>query len=389
MSHSAVYYIAAESYNDLKAIRSAGIIDAHLVVHGWGVTPPAKFISDCVSAGVSPILNNGNDGVAGWNGSNSYNANLANMGLHAVGGESEQAPEIDSIMDNLIFLDYGGQGTGGGTNNNVWYVTHPAPVHGHGAAGYYETYDASTNLWWWPTLGPGMLNAKAHGVKEIGLMVGNWMMASKFTTKSGVGSVFDHEGYANAIKARSTAQNYVDIANSMEANGITFAGIGIWAGYGSNMNSLLNQFSSWYKLWQSIWPPEARTMKQRYGAAPPPPGPKCFSSTKKEDIMENIEINANEGSSPTPCAVGTKVYVFVQGTDDVLYVKCRTNNVWSDWQSMGGILTSSPGVCTTSEGHIIVTVRGKADANGKAEAWYREYDGKTWSGWQGLGGALQ
>jgi hypothetical protein len=196
---------------------------------------------------MSPILNNGNDGSAGWNGSDSYNADIAAQGWHAVGGESEQADEIDSIMNHLIFLDYGGQGTGGGTNDDVWNVTHPGSVHGFGAAGYYETYDASTNFWGWNVVGSGMLHAKAHGVKEIGIMVGTWMI--------------NH----------SSPQDYIQLAQDMEANGITCAGIGVWGGYGNNANNVYNQFASWFQQWQSIWPPETRTMKQRFGSAPPPP----------------------------------------------------------------------------------------------------------------------
>jgi len=363
MSHSAVYYIAAESYNDLKAIRSGGIIDTHLVVHGGGVTPSAQFFTDCKNAGTSPIVNNGNDGVAGWNGQDSYNANLAAMGAHAIGGESEQAPEIDSIMRHTRFLDYGGQGTGGGTNNDVWNVTHPGNVSGYGAAGYYETYDASTNLWRWPTLGPGMLHAKSHGVKEIGLMVGNWMMAAKCTRSNGT---FDHAAYAKAIKARSTAQDYVDIANSMEANGVQFAGIGIWAGYGSNMNSLYNQFASWYKEWQAIWPANMKTMKERYeGTGPTPPTPTA------------------QGTGPATCTTGDKIYVFVQGIDNALWSRCSTAGVWSAWESLSGKITSSPAATVTSDGTVHVFARGTDKA-----LWHRAFTTK-WSAWESLGGQIE
>ena len=242
-----VYGVSGDSYNDLKALRSAGIIDCHFIIHGGGSAPPTGFVADCNAAGVSPVLNNGNDGSMGWSGSDSYNANVAAMGFHAVGGESEQADEIDSIMDHLIFLDYGGEGTGGGTNDCVWCSTHSAPVHGFGAASYMETYDSATNLWGWDVMSQGMLSAKAHGVKEIGLCVGTWMI--------------NH----------SSAQDYINIANQMEANGVTCAGIVIWGGYGSDMNGVYNEFASWFQQWQAIWPPETRTMKQRYGSAPPPP----------------------------------------------------------------------------------------------------------------------
>jgi len=244
-NHSCVYFISGDSYSDLAALRSAGIIDFHYVIHGGGVTPSAQVVADCNAAGISPVLNNGNDGGAGWNGSDAYYVNIASQGWHAVGGESEQAGEIDSIMNHLIFLDYGGEGTGGSTNDDVWAVTHSAPVHGFGSAGYYETYDGSSNLWGWDTIGNSLLDCKAHGVKEIGIMVGSWMMS------------------------HSTAQDYITLAQDMESHGITCAGIGVWGGYGNNANNLYNEFSSWYQEWMAIWPPTNITMKNRFGGVTP------------------------------------------------------------------------------------------------------------------------
>lgn len=248
-NHSMVYAITGDNYSDLGTLKRAGIIDYHYIIHGGGATPPAQFPKDCAALGISPILNNGNDGIAGWDGSPQYYKNVAALGYMAAGGESEQAPEIDSIMDNLIFMDYGGQGTGGGTNDNLWYVTHPGNVHGHGAASYLETYDASTNLWDWNVMGQGILNCKSHGVKEIGLLVGNWMMG------------------------HSSAQDYVNLANSIEAHGVTCAGILVWGGYGTSMNGLYNQFAPWFKAWQAIWPPNMMTIDKRFGAPTPPPTP--------------------------------------------------------------------------------------------------------------------
>ena len=246
-NHSMVYGISGDSYNDLGALIRAGIIDYHFLIHGGGNTPPAQFPKDCRAVGGSPVLNNGNDGVPGWNGQASYYKNVAALGYMAAGGESEQAPEIDSIMDNLIFMDYGGAGTGGGTNDDVWNVTHPAPVHGHGAASYLETYGYSSDFWPWSVVGNGVLHAKQHGVKEIGILVGNW------------------------IYYHSTAQDYIDLARAYESHGVTCAGIVVWGGYGTNMNQLYSQFANWFKIWQAIWPPNMTPMDKRYAGIVPPP----------------------------------------------------------------------------------------------------------------------
>jgi hypothetical protein len=264
MTHSMVYGVSGDNYNDLGALIRAGLIDFDFLIHGGGNAPNAQFPKDCRAVGGSPCLNNGNDGVPGWDGSANYYKNVANLGYMAAGGESEQGNEIDAIMDNVIFLDYGGMGTGGGTNDNVWYITHPAPVHGHGAASYLETYGSSADFWDWSVVGQGALNAKSHGVKEVGILVGNWMMASEHKTTA---------EYLKALKARSSAQDYINLANAYEAHGVTCAGIRVWGGYGTSMNGLYNQFSSWFKAWQAIWPANMTPMDKRYGATPPTPTP--------------------------------------------------------------------------------------------------------------------
>jgi hypothetical protein len=296
---------------------------------------------------MSPILNNGNDGSAGWDGSDSYNANLAAQGWHAVGGESEQAPEIDSIMNHLIFLDYGGEGTGGGTNDDVWAATHSAPVHDHGCAGYYETYDGSSNFWGWGTIGHSLLDCKAHGVKEIGIMVGTWMI--------------NH----------SSAQDYITLAQNMESNGITCAGIGVWGGYGNNANNVYNTFASWYKQWQAIWPPETRTMKERYtpGPGPAPPAPTTLTFA----------------SAPTACSQGVgSLDVFVEGSDGALWHGYPTTTTWK-WETLFGTITSAPAATYRANG-LDVVARGSDGA-----LWYRHMPAPppfAWDPWISLGGAI-
>jgi hypothetical protein len=339
--HKMVYGIAAETYSDLAALAKAGIIDFHLVQHGGGITPSAQFPKDCIAVGGSPVLNNGNDGGAGWDGTSNYYKNVAALGYMAAGGESEQAAEIDSIMDNLTFLDYGGEGTGGGTNDDVWNVTHPASVHGFGAVSYLETYDSATNLWGWNVMGSGMRHALLHGVKEIGLLVGNWMI--------------NH----------SSAQDYVNIANQMEANGITCSGIVVWAGYGSNMNSLYSQFAPWFQAWQAIWPPETRTLGQRLSGTPAP-------VSKVTVASEIFQITS-----------GLNTDKFVIGSDKSLWWKRNTG----PWLSLGG--TAFPGTMPMADyvnGVLEVHVIGVTPTGTIGADWVRRMNGlstiaASWTPW--------
>jgi len=343
MAHTMVYFIAGESYSNLAAIKNAGIVDVHLVIHGGGVTPPQQFVTDCNNQGLSPILNNGNDGQSGDGGNAQYYPQVAAMGYHAAGGESEQGDEIDRCMANLIFLDYGGEGTGGGTDDDVWNVTHPGPVSGHGAAGYYETYDASSNFWGWNVVGSGMTHAKAHGVKEIGIMVGSWMIG------------------------HSTAQDYIQLAQDMESNGITCAGIGVWSGYGNDINNLLNTFASWYSAWQAIWPPNMTTMKNRFTSPGPGPAP----------------TPVKFASSPAICSrTDTTFDVFAVGADKALWHRYYDGKAWQTWESLGGILTSSPAVVTRG-GVIYIFARGNDGA-----LWQISWTGTVWTKWQSIGGKL-
>ena len=56
---------------------------------------------------------------------------------------------------------------------------------------------------------------------------------------------------------------------------------------------------------------------------------------------------------------------------------------WSDWNNLGGDLTSSPAVAVSAPNHLEVFVRGEDD-----HLVWRRWDGSKWSGWINLGGDL-
>lgn len=86
-------------------------------------------------------------------------------------------------------------------------------------------------------------------------------------------------------------------------------------------------------------------------------------------------INAN------PAAISMangRIDVFVRGADNALYHKWYDGQ-WSEYESLGGELTSGPAVCSWAAGRLDVFARGTDEA-----LWHKWYDG-GWSLWEQLG----
>ena len=267
------YGVAAESFSNIPALKSAGFIDMHQVIHGGGQQPDTSFVTACKSAGCSPILNNGNDGGPGWNGSSSYYPPLASAGYMAAGGESEQNDEDQSIMASLIFMNYGGEGAGSG-NDNIF----PSPcsaVTGHGCASYLETY--LVGAVWMDTgeITTAAVSSKNAGCKEVGILIGAYM-----SPNYGMGSVSYYEA----------------LANQFESAGVTCAGFLLWSGYGSDGNSSLTEGSnaSIMSGLMAIWPPNMTTIDKRFGGVGPSPTPPKPGPTPSVTPNINICVNVKE-----------------------------------------------------------------------------------------------
>jgi hypothetical protein len=61
----------------------------------------------------------------------------------------------------------------------------------------------------------------------------------------------------------------------------------------------------------------------------------------------------------------------------------RATGGWTDWQPLGGQLTSGPAVSSWTPGRVDVSVRGTDGA-----LWHKFTEGDAWSGWESLGGVL-
>ena len=92
--------------------------------------------------------------------------------------------------------------------------------------------------------------------------------------------------------------------------------------------------------------------------------------------------------SPDPAVCsqdGNSLDVFVQGAYHALWHKHRQSTTgWSNWENLGGVLTSSPGATSSGSSRIDVFVRG---SDGALYQKTTTDGGKTWN-WNNLGGLL-
>jgi Uncharacterized protein conserved in bacteria (DUF2334) len=90
------------------------------------------------------------------------------------------------------------------------------------------------------------------------------------------------------------------------------------------------------------------------------------------------------GTGPAAYAWGdTRLGWMVTGTDKALWHMWKDSSGTHSWQSLGGVLTSSPGATSSASGAIDVFVRGNDNA-----LWQRGYSNNAWGGWAALSGQL-
>ena len=247
------YGIAGASFSNPSALKAANFIDFTIVVYS-GSAPDTGFVSTCKNYGVSPIFNNGNDGIAGWGGgSSSYYPGVASAGYMAAGGESEVNAEDQAIMASLIFMNYGGAGTGGnaGGNNDIFNgFAHCTGATGKGMASYLESYTDSSMISA-ADMGTAAGICKDHGCKETGIMIGTWAGSD----------------YGAGV---STYESMVDAYSS---HGVTCGGFVVWNGHGTDANSNYSECASIISGLQAAYPPDMTTIDKRFGGVGPTPGP--------------------------------------------------------------------------------------------------------------------
>jgi len=73
----------------------------------------------------------------------------------------------------------------------------------------------------------------------------------------------------------------------------------------------------------------------------------------------------------------------VRGTDCAMWHKWWNGSSWSNWESLGGVLTSAPAVASWASNRLDCFVRGT-----DSHMWHKWWNGSSWSGWEDLGGII-
>jgi Repeat of unknown function (DUF346) len=107
---------------------------------------------------------------------------------------------------------------------------------------------------------------------------------------------------------------------------------------------------------------------------------KDSAGTHSWQSLGGILTSSPAAMSPTSGVID----VYGRGNDGAIYQREYKNNAWSSWTSLGGQLASNtgPAACSWGPGRLDVFAQG---TNG---ALYHKWYNGGWSGWESLGGAL-
>jgi len=75
--------------------------------------------------------------------------------------------------------------------------------------------------------------------------------------------------------------------------------------------------------------------------------------------------------------------VFARGQNQALWHRYWNGTRWSEWEDLGGVLTSGPAAVSWGPNRIDVFGRGQNQA-----LWHKYWDGTRWSAWEDLGGVM-
>ncbi|MDD3168984.1 MAG: sialidase, partial [Eubacteriales bacterium] len=123
-----------------------------------------------------------------------------------------------------------------------------------------------------------------------------------------------------------------------------------------------------------------RNLEDRPGPGPGPgPGPQPEPGWSDWEDLGGILTSAPAVASWQI----NRLDVFGRGQNQALWHKWWDGSRWSDWEDLGGILTSAPGAVSWGPNRIDVFGVGQNQS-----LWHKWWDGSRWSAWEDLGGIL-
>jgi hypothetical protein len=269
----------------------------------------------------------------------SYFQSLENAGWHYVASEGGRTGDL-AYMKNYFqgYVNFNCDQCG------LWGNVYKDPFT---VANSWESYYTSE----WPYIQSGSTQAAALGIQN-GLLAGVWANVNG-----------DNQILANSLSG--SAPSYKSMLDWSYANGIGFTSFQVWCGD--------NQGLSQYKAcgFESV----VANLQQSYPA----------TNLAGGWGWSSIGGQLASGTGPAVCAQdANSLDVFIQGTDHALWHKhFQSGSGWSAWESLGGIITSSPAATSSTSGVIDVYVRGSDGA-----LWSRQLSGGVWGSWSENNGQL-
>ena len=111
---------------------------------------------------------------------------------------------------------------------------------------------------------------------------------------------------------------------------------------------------------------------------PVPPTPPVTGWSQWEDLG-GVLTSAPAVASWQP----NRLDVFARGQNNALWHKWWDGSRWSNWEDLGGVLTSAPAAVSWGPNRIDVFGRGQNQS-----LWHKWWDGTRWSDWEDLGGGI-
>jgi hypothetical protein len=220
----------------------------------------------------------------------------------------------------------------------------------------WESYYTSE----WPYIQQGATVAASSG-KQNGILAGVWEYS---------GSVDYNPILTNSKNGGSPS--YKSMLDWSYANGIGFNHFQVWCGLNSQGLSRYKAlgFEQVVADLQTYYPPTTSTGGWSNGGW---------------GALSSLGGILAPGTGPAVCAQdANSLDVFVVGTDYALWHRhYQSASGWGNWESLGGILTSSPAAASPASGKIDVFVRGTDSG-----LWQLEYSNNGWHSWTSLGGIM-